>query len=135
MGLTHSILIGDDIAYSLHSISIMLKQLGFTNILTATNAAEAVRTFKIKKPSIVIMDIKGMDCYYEPVQKVIDTFEAITMMQEIDSKIAYIIITASPERKFVEAAIKCRVDGILVKGFTKEKLMETIDRVMYLLQD
>lgn len=126
----HSVLIGDDIAYSLHSITIMLKQLGYTNIYTATNAAEAVRSFKIKKPSIVIMDIKGMDCYYEPVQKVIDSFEAVTMMQEINPDVGYIIITASPERKYVEAAIKCRVDGILVKGFKKEKLQETMDRVL-----
>jgi two-component system chemotaxis response regulator CheY len=125
-----NVLIGDDLVYLLHHLEIMLKDLGHNVAGKCTTATDVVRLYRQLQPDLTIMDIRGMDSYYDEEDRDIDTFEAMELIRKFDPKARIIIITATPDEKYVKSAIKQEANGILVKGFSKEKLQETINKIM-----
>lgn len=124
------ILIGDDLAFALHSTQVMLENLGHTIIGQATNAVEAIRLYRQLKPDLTILDIKGMNSFFDEEQKNIDTFEAIKIIRRINHKAKIIVITATPEKEYIKSAILSEADDILVKGFNKDKLKKVLDKII-----
>jgi two-component system chemotaxis response regulator CheY len=124
-----SVIVGDDLIFSLHNITMMLEELNFDVTGKCTNAVDVVRLFRQARPDLVIMDVKGMNGFYDEEQREITTFDAVELIRQIDSDVHIIIITATPEAQYVRSALKQNVDGMLVKGFKKEKLVETLQKI------
>ena len=123
------VIVGDDLIFSLHNISNILKDLGHEVVGKATNAVEVVRLYRQLTPDFVMMDVRGMNSFYDEELKEIDTFDAVEIIKKFDSKSKIIVITATPETQFISSAFKKGADGVLVKGFNREKLQETVEKI------
>ena len=123
------ILIGDDLAFQLTPLENMLRQIGYNDIDKAKNAAEVVKLHNAKKHDVVIIDIVGMESFYDELQVKINAFDAMKMIKKTNPRSKVIVITVTPEKRTIASAIQANSDEILIKGFDSNKLKETIDKV------
>lgn len=89
------------------------------DLVVAKDAAEGIKKFEECQPDIILLDI-GL-----PDESGLSVMEKI----RVKSKSVYIvIITASRLTDDIEKALKLGANGYIVKPFSKEKIMEVIDK-------
>ncbi len=75
-------------------------------VVTATNATEALEVFRKSKPDVAILDYLMPD---------INGLQLLAKIREIDAKIPVIIFTASPEPDAMEKAEKLKIVAFVPK--------------------
>ena len=95
-----------------------LSSLGYTIVGSACSAAEALESITMCSPDLVLMDI------YLPGE--IDGIEATHLITEMHD-IPVIYLTAYPDQQTWRRAKQTRPFGYLIKPWTTEELMATID--------
>ncbi len=100
-----------------------LLELQGYKVLMAAEGSTGIRLAKEKKPDIVVCDIMmpEMDGY--------KVFEALTQDSET-RHIPFIFLTASAEKKEVEAGIKMGAKGYIRKPFEADELFATIEKCL-----
>lgn len=102
------ILIVDDEKTIRDFLSVFLKKEGYTIVDTASTGEEALRKIKQDPPKLVLLDIKL------PEMDGVDVLKAI---KNIDNKIGVVMITAFPDIKIAEEAMKIGAFDYIVKPF------------------
>jgi len=114
-----SILIVDDDTDLMSTLIELLKQFGYSNVISAKDGEEAVSKYKTHRPDLVLMDI---------VMPNMDGITAFFKIREFDSQAKVIFITAyEPPVKYAEAKAKCAI-YLAKKPFSSSFLKELIDR-------
>lgn len=85
-----------------------------------SSGEEAVNSFMLYKPHIILMDI---------VMSGMTGLEATRWIKEQDNDIKVIIISSEVKKEFVTTGIKCGIDGYLPKDADKTTLVEAIRSV------
>lgn len=115
------ILVVDDILYVTKSISRTLKNEGYF-VITALSADEAIQKIKKYSPDLITVDQKLTD------------MTGINLVKKLKSELEYspriIFITAIYDKIIVQDALKLGVDHYLIKPFKKNKLLETIEKLL-----
>jgi len=115
-----SILIVDDDPYVLESVSMLLKELGYS-IDTCSNASDAIDVFSRKKFDAVLTDIK---------MPIISGIELLEKIRGINKEIPVIMMTAYAEIDAAVAAIKNGAFDFIIKPYQPEYLLHSIEKAV-----
>ena len=115
-----SILIVDDDQYVLESVSVLLKEYGYT-ISTCSNAPDALDIFLKKKFDVVLTDIK---------MPAMSGIELLGKIRETNKDIPVIMMTAYAEIDAAVAAIKNGAFDFIIKPYKPEYLIHSIEKAI-----
>ena len=98
-----------------------LRALGYAEVLTAVNGAEALKIARGRIIDLVLLDVEM------PVMNGFDTLKA--MREDVDlSALRIIMVTGRADSNFVRAIAPLRPSGYLVKPVTAVAIKAAIDR-------
>src|SRR6187401_3035955 len=113
------VLVVDDIASMRNILTLMLKRIGFENIETAEDAAQAMQKLEQKEFGLIISDwrMEGMT-----------GLELLNKIREIPklADIPVILVSAESSEQNAAAARRAGAQGYLVKPFRLDILESTI---------
>ena len=116
-----SILIAEDEMDNYFYLEAVLNILGFTDLDHALNGKEAINKATNKHYDLILMDIK---------MPVIDGLKATTIIKKEKPDVKIIMQTAYAQFEEIEMMKNSLADGYLIKPIPKEKLKETLEKVM-----
>ncbi|MBF0316912.1 MAG: response regulator [Nitrospirae bacterium] len=116
-------LVVDDYIQMRSVLSSNLKALGFTNIMTAQNGEEAIRTLKNHPVNIILSD------WNMPQMSGLELLQWVRQDKQHQFT-PFIMITAEVERLQIEKAISAGVSDFILKPFTSGILSERIRRTL-----
>lgn len=116
------ILVVDDYQTMVKILRNLLKQIGFENVDSAANGAEALELIKQKSYGLVISDWN-----MEPMTG----FELLKRVRESgdNADVPFIMVTAESKTDNIVAARKAGVSNYLVKPFNQQSLKAKIEQV------
>ena len=121
-----NIMVTDDSKFMRMVIKKTIEEKGVHKVVAeASIEEEAVNLFKTFHPDLVTMDINMPGVKSGNVG-----IEWALRIREIDSSAKILIVTAFNQDTTIADAIKVGVTGFIVKPFDKEKLVETIDKIL-----
>jgi two-component system chemotaxis response regulator CheY len=115
------ILICDDTLFMRVTLKNILSNSGYQEILQAENGQDALQKYAANKPDLVLMDI---------TMPVLDGISATKQIKAKfpDAKIA--MCTALGQKNMVIEAIQAGAKDFIVKPFTPDKVIETVQRLI-----
>lgn len=105
------IMIVDDMKMIRTSLKIYLKELGYQNIIEATNGKEAVEKCASEKPDFVFMDV---------VMPEINGNEALKLIRAQTQETPIVMLTSVADREIISECEELGIDGYIIKPLTKE---------------
>lgn len=120
MMLDKSILIVDDEQDLLIMIKSIFMRAGYTNIITASSAKEALKMLSKKIPDMIILDIMMPE---------MDGFELLQEIRTV-SKVPVLILTARGEAEDRFSGFELGADDYLVKPFLPRELLLRVNAIL-----
>jgi len=118
---SYKILVVDDSDFSRNSISRMLDNKRYNIIGEASNGTEAINSLIERIPNIAIVDI---------VMPGMSGFELAKKISEISKEVYIIMISSLAQENIVIDAISSGASDFLQKPFTKEVLINSIEKLI-----
>ncbi|MFN4337323.1 MAG: response regulator [Candidatus Nitrosocaldus sp.] len=115
------ILVVDDAAFMRLVLKDILKNLGYTNILEASDGLMAVEQYKKFRPDLVTMDVN---------MPKMDGVQALKQIIKINPMAKVIMVTAVEQRYIVQEAIRNGAKDYIVKPFDRAMVGTVIERVL-----
>ncbi|OHD16244.1 MAG: hypothetical protein A2086_10980 [Spirochaetes bacterium GWD1_27_9] len=125
-----TILIADDMLTVQHNLTFILQHFEHKVVAKVSNCTDAILKYRELKPDIVLIDILGMNSFFEEANKDIDTFDTIKILLKEDRNANIIVLTATPKEEYIKKALIFGAKGFLVKGVSNEKIVSTIDDIL-----
>ena len=116
-----SILAVDDSGMLLRSVKAMLEKT--YDVSVATSGKMAIAQAKKKRPDLILLD------YEMPEWDGKRTLEEILADEELKD-IKVVFLTAVTDRAHIEAVLKLKPSGYLLKPIEQAKVMDTIEKVL-----
>ena len=117
------ILIVDDFSMMRRLVRKLLEELGFSEIVEATNGAEALTKLEGAKFGLIISDWKM------PTMAGIDLLKAVRASDR-HKHIPFLMITAEVEKNNILEAAKAGLSEYIVKPFTMDSLEQKIGAIL-----
>lgn len=114
------ILVVDDAFFIRKVLKDILNEIGYTNVLEASNGLEAIEVYKKVKPDLVTLDIN---------MPKMDGMQALRSLKSIDPKVKVLMVTSVEQKHIVHDAIKLGAKDYIVKPFNRTMIGAIIDRV------
>lgn len=119
-----AIVVEDDLA-SRELVQFVLRSIGFTEIVVATNGAEALQVLQANKAEVAVIDwqmdgMDGLEC----------TRRIRAGVEGIDPKLAVILLTGNVGEENEKKAYAAGVDLFMEKPFSIKKLHTGIAKVL-----
>lgn len=115
------VLVVDDASFMRLNLKNLLEKEGFEVVGEAKNGKEAVQIYRTEQPDIVTMDITMPE------------MDGITAMEEIftfDPEAKVIMVSAMGQEAYIKKAIMAGAKHFIVKPFKKDKIIDTIEKVL-----
>ena len=112
-----SILLVDDEAHIRKYVALILKQLGATKIVEATNGEEAISIFQQQKPDVVLLDIS---------MPLMNGLETLKKLKAIDPESTVIMLTSMVNRQSIDEALALGAANYIRKDNPKEEIAQAI---------
>ena len=112
-----SILLVDDEAHIRKYVALILKQLGATKIVEATNGEEAIAIFQQQKPDVVLLDIS---------MPLMNGLETLKKLKAIDPESTVIMLTSMVNRQSIDEALALGAANYIRKDNPKEEIAQAI---------
>ena len=112
-----SILLVDDEAHIRKYVALILKQLGATKIVEATNGEEAITIFQQLKPDLVLLDIS---------MPLMNGLETLKKLKAIDPESTVIMLTSMVNRQSIDEALALGAANYIRKDNPKEEIAQAI---------
>jgi putative nucleotidyltransferase with HDIG domain len=114
---TTKALVVDDVPSIAHAVSLFLSNRDF-KVRTAFDPLDALKICRSEKFDLVLLDIRmpGMD-----------GLELLRRLKRLDATATYVIMTAEGNLQTVIKALKEGAQGFVVKPFTQNELMSSVD--------
>ncbi|HTJ79290.1 MAG TPA: response regulator [Rariglobus sp.] len=121
MIFTGKALVVDDEPHVRKYISLILKSLGASSIVEASNGAEGFAAYQSERPDLVLLDVNM------PVQ---DGLETIKLIRAFDPKASVIILTSIATRQTVEEAADLGAINYLRKDTPRDELIGLLTEIL-----
>jgi len=119
--MTRCVVIAEDEAIIRLDLKEILLDEGYDVVGETGRGDEAVELVRAHQPDLVILDVKMPGS---------DGLEAARAIQEMDMKVAVLILTAFSQRDLIDEARDAGVAAYLVKPFQRIELIPAIDQAM-----
>lgn len=116
-----TVMVVDDAKISVQKTSLLLEEMGHEVVGSCATGECAVKKYGVFNPDIVTMDISMPD---------MDGIEATRKILADFPDALIVILTTHGQEKLVMEAIKAGAKGYILKPVAKDKLGETIDKVI-----
>ena len=113
------VLVVDDSPIITRKICMMMDQIGYRVVMTATNGKEAIAAYKECLPDVVTMDI---------TMPLIDGIEATRIIRRAHPDANIVMVTSHGQEKMVLDALKAGAKGYVLKPFQPQKVYEVIEK-------
>lgn len=117
--IAQNIMVVDDSPIAVKKLKLMLEQLNFNVVATASSGKDVLETYRTAQPDLVTMDI------VMPEMNGIEATRAV--MAEFPSA-RIIMITSMGQEQMVLEALQAGAKGYLIKPYQETKLYETIQK-------
>jgi two-component system, chemotaxis family, chemotaxis protein CheY len=117
MNFAGTILIVDDEAHIRKYVSLILKSLGVTSVIEATNGEEAVATFQREQPDMVLLDVNMPQ---------IDGIETLKRLKAVDPDCIVVMLTSLANRATVEQVLELGAANYIRKDTPREEVTKAI---------
>jgi two-component system, chemotaxis family, chemotaxis protein CheY len=121
MNFKGSILLVDDEAHIRKYVALILKQLGATKIVEATNGQEAIELFQQQKPDVVLLDIS---------MPLMNGLETLKKLKAIDPEGVFIMLTSMVNRQSIDEALALGAANYIRKDNPKEEIAQAIKETL-----
>ena len=115
------ILVVDDSGILLRSVKAMLEKT--YQVSVATDGMMAIKQAMKKKPDLILLD------YEMPRMDGRETLEELRNDEELKN-IPVVFLTGIADRENIEAVLKMKPEGYLLKPIEQQRLLETIEKVL-----
>ncbi len=119
--MTRRVVIAEDEAIIRLDLKEILQDQGYDVVGETGRGDEAVELVRTHRPDLVILDVKMPGS---------DGLEAARAIQEMQMKVAVLILTAFSQRDLIDEARDAGVAAYLVKPFQRIELIPAIDQAM-----
>ncbi|MEJ8545250.1 response regulator [Brevibacillus borstelensis] len=116
-----SIMIVDDVVLMRFMMWNIFESLGFQVVAEAETGQEAVKKYRMFRPSLVVMDISMPE---------MDGLSAVKKIMEIDRDAKIIICSAFVQREIVLKAIQAGASDFIAKPVQRERMEWSVRKVM-----
>lgn len=116
-----NVMVVDDSGITVKKMTKMLEELGHAVVQVAKTGKEAVEAYQRVCPDLVTMDITMPD---------MNGIEATRAIRAKDQDALIIMVTSHGQEQMVMDAIEAGALGYVIKPFKKEKITETIEKIM-----
>ncbi|GFZ82338.1 response regulator [Paenibacillus marchantiophytorum] len=116
-----SILVVDDAAFLRMMLKLILIEAGHEVVAEASNGLEAMTIYKQVKPDLVTMDITMPE---------MDGITAVRGIIDYDPTARIVMCSAVAQKKMIMESFAAGAKDFLVKPFHKDRVTETIAKVM-----
>ncbi|MEC0225845.1 response regulator [Paenibacillus alba] len=116
-----NILVVDDAAFMRTMLKLILMDAGHVVVAEAANGLEAVEVYKRIRPDLVTMDITMPE---------MDGIAAVKGILSFDPKAKIVMCSAMGQRQMIMESYTAGAKDFLVKPFHKDKVTETIAKIM-----
>ena len=117
----NSVLVVDDSLFMRKILENTLNDLGFTKIIQAQNANDAILKYKDAKPDLVTLDL---------VMPGMNGFDCLKEILKIDKNAIVIMLSTLSNEDLVTKALKYGAKGYVIKPFTKESIQNALAKIM-----
>ena len=121
MSFTGKALIVDDENHIRKYIGLVLRSLGATTILEATNGAEGVETYEREKPDLVLLDVN---------MPVMDGIETLRKIRSFDAQASVVMLTSLATRLTIEEAIEGGALHYIRKDTPRDELIALLNEIV-----
>ncbi|MCY6369421.1 response regulator [Clostridium ganghwense] len=118
-----SILVVDDAIFMRKKLKSILESVGHEVVAEANNGSKAVSAYKTYKPDLITMDISMPNN---------DGIGALEQIINYDNKAKIIMISSVQEKNIIVDAVIKGAKGYILKPFSEEKIVETINEILEL---
>lgn len=115
------VLIVDDAIIMRMKIKLTLEEVGYEVVGEAENGLDGVAQFVKLRPDLVTLDI---------TMPVLSGIKALKEIKRIDKDARVLMLSAMGQEVFVKEAMLAGAKMFIVKPFSKEKLIETVEKLM-----
>ncbi|MGE5504065.1 MAG: response regulator [Actinomycetota bacterium] len=118
---TKSFLVVEDVDSSRMLISGLLRGVGATQVITAIDGEDAVAKIEARgTPDIIFADWN---------MPKMDGITLLSVVKQLYPAARFVMITANAEAEHVRTAGALRADGYIVKPFTRDVLIRTLEKL------
>ena len=117
----YKIMLTDDAGFMRKMVQNHLSSVGYKNFVEASDGAQAVEVYQEEKPDLVLMDITMPN---------MSGLEALEAIRKIDPTAKVIMCSAMGQETMVMDAIRLGAMDFIVKPFKKEKIIETVSKII-----
>ncbi|MET0263888.1 MAG: response regulator transcription factor [Rariglobus sp.] len=121
MTFTGKALIVDDEPHVRKYISLILRSIGATSIIEATNGVEGFAAYERERPDLVLLDVNM------PVQ---DGLETIKQIRAFDPEATVIMLTSLATRQTIEEAAESGALHYLRKDTPRDELIALLNELL-----
>lgn len=116
------VLIADDVHVTRNSTRLMMTLVPDVRVVAiASNGRQAVEMARQTSPDIALMDINMPE---------MNGLDAVQTMLETFPDLAFVVLSAERDRDTLRRAVEAGARGYLIKPFTAEQLVNTVQRVV-----
>jgi two-component system chemotaxis response regulator CheY len=121
MNFTGKILVSDDEAHIRKFLGLVLGKLGQPVVLEAVNGQEAIATYALHKPDLVLLDVN---------MPVVDGVQALTSIRQSDPDALVVMLTSLANRQTVEECARLGAAGYLRKDLPRDELVTRLAQII-----
>lgn len=121
MNFSGTILLVDDEAHIRKFVSLILKQLGATNLREASNGQEALAAYQAENPDLVLLDIS---------MPLMDGLETLRRLKEIDPDCVVVMLTSMVNRQSIDEALALGATNYIRKDTPKEEIGRALEETI-----
>ena len=121
MSFPATILLADDEPHIRKYVSLILKQLGATRLLEASNGEEAVAIFERERPDLVLLDVN---------MPLVDGLEALRKIRALDEHSVVIMLTSITTRQAVETALENGAANYIRKDTPRDEMTKALSETI-----
>lgn len=117
--IAQNIMLVDDSPIAVKKLKLMLEQLDFNVVATASSGKDVLETYRTVQPDLVTMDIVMPD---------VDGIEAARAVMAEFPSARIIMVTSMGQEQMVLEALQAGAKGYLIKPYQEIKLYEAIQK-------
>jgi two-component system, chemotaxis family, chemotaxis protein CheY len=121
MNFSGTILLVDDEAHIRKFVSLILKQLGATNLREASNGQEALAAYQSENADLVLLDIS---------MPLMDGLETLRRLKEIDPGSVVVMLTSMANRQSIDEALALGATHYIRKDTPKEEIARALEETI-----